>query len=587
MQPNLNPNVPFNARPGAYFSVSTRSATSISQLRSLSGRYRVHVLASMLASGTADPGKQYLVTSQKQANQYFDAKSGAARGFTRVATEVTGGVEIYVTGIVMTGTQATAIIKIIGTASGAGQIRAAICDYLAIADIADGDVATTIAASLKAAIDGLGAIPFTVGIASDTITLTYSAAGLIGNDKPIAIWISDSVSGVTASPGTLTLANAADGTGAGHTLTVNNLSNTYNVGNGDAAGAAGDAWAAAINADSTFHVKASSNGSGVITLLYRQGHPVHRITSSTTDGAQTVTRATGTTGSGTPVLTTALNNAAAAEAMQEWVTEFNDDTSLESVIAHLRTYGNGYYMKEQFLTWGNTEGLTAAGALVSGLTPSVITPSEDDSTIGRYSALWCPNAYQQAFELACHRASARAAQQRPTKGFNYYAFHSNTTGIRLTFPDGGDRPDPATTATARSTYFLVPLIVRNGQLCIESDVNTYGGTQLRYRKSSYVHGVAHYRNTLKATLEDRFQGKEIVLHSEVRTPDCVNLSQIKGAIMDVKNALEFQNLFDGAEFVEDKVDVQEDPDQPGDILVGDPVLCPVELDRIKGVISPP
>lgn len=586
MQPNLNPNVPFNARPGAYFSVSTKSATSISQLRALSGRYRVHVLADMLSSGTADPSKPYLVTSQKQADQYFGARSGCARGYTRVATEVTGGVEIYCTGIVLTGTPATALIKIIGSATGSGQIRVRICDYLAIADIADGDSANTIAANLKAAIDGLGAIPFTAGVATDTITLTYADAGLQGNDKPIAVWISDSVSGVTASPGTITLANAANGAGNGHTVVCNNKSVTYDVANLTNATDGATGLAAAINADSSFHLKATS-ALAVVTLLYKTGHPVHKISCSTTDGSQTVTAAVGTTGSGTPTLTTALNNLAAAEAFQEWVTIFNDDTSLESIIAHLRTYGNGYHMKEQFLTWGSTDGLTTAGAMVSNLTPSVITPSDDDSTVGRYTELWCPNAFQQAFELACHRAAARAVQRRPTKGFNFYTFHSNTTGVSLSFPDMGDWPDPPTTATARSTYFLCPLIVRNGQLCIESDVNTYGGTALKYRKSSYVHGIAHYRNTLKATLEDRFQGKEIVLHSEVRTPDCVNLSMIKGAIMDVKNGLEFENLFDGAAFVEDKVDVQEDPESPGDILVGDPALCPVELDRIKGVISPP
>jgi phage tail sheath gpL-like len=584
--PPLNPNVPFNARPGAYFSVSTKSATAVSQLRELSGRYRVHVLADMLSSGTSDPSKPYLVTSQKQADQYFGARTGCARGYARVATEVTGGVEIYCTGIIMTGTPATALIKIIGTATGSGQIRVRICDYLAIADIADGDNASTIAASLKAAIDGLGSIPFTAGIGTDTITLTYATAGLQGNDKPIAVWISDSVTGVSASPGTITVTGTADGAGAGHTVVCNNKSVTYNVANTTAQNAGATGLAAEINADSAFHLKATA-ATNVVTLLYKQGHPVHRVSCSTTDGVQTVTAAVGTTGSGTPVLTTALNNLASADAMQEWVTIFNDDTSLESIIAHLRTYGNGYHMKEQFFTWGNTEGLTAAGALVSGLTPSVITPSDDDSTVGRYSALWCPNAFQQAFELACHRASARAVQRRPTKNFNFYAFHSNTTGIDLTFPDMGDWPDPPTTATARSTYFLCPLIVRRGQLCIESDVNTYGGTALKYRKSSYVHGIAHYRNTLKATLEDRFHDKEYVEHSEVRTPDCFNLQQLNGAIMDVKNALEFQNLFDGAAFVEDKIDVQIDPEQPGVILVGDPVLMPVELDRIQGVISPP
>lgn len=586
-QPNLNPDVPFNARPGAYFSVSTKSATSISQIRALEGRYRVHVLADMLSSGIADPGKPYLITAQKQADLLFNAKSGGARGFTRVATEVTGGVEIYVTGIVMTGTQATAIIKIIGTATGSGQIKAAVCDYLGIADIADGDVATAIATNLGAALTALGSIPFTVGVSGATITLTYAVPGVHGNDKPIAIFLSDSVSGITVSPGTITVGGGSgDGTGAGVTVTCNNKTVAFDP-NGDTIAQGTDGLAAAINADKTFHLKATSDGVNLVTLLYKLGHPVHKIAVATTDTTQTDTLAAGTLGSGAPVLTTALNNLAAFDAMQEWVTCFNDDASLESIIQHLRTYGNGYHMKEQFFTWGNTEGLTAAGALVSGLTPSVITPSDDDSSVGRFTELWCPNAFQQAFELACHRAAARGAQKRPTKNFNFYPFHSNTTGIRLTFPDLGDWPEPSTTASARSTFFLCPLIVRNGQLCIESDVNTYGGTALKFRKSSYIHGISHYRNTLKATLEDRFHDKEIVLHSEVRTPDCVNLFMIKGAIMDVKNALEFQNLFDGAKFVEDKVDVQEDPEQPGDILVGDPVLMPVELDRIKGVISQP
>lgn len=584
--PPLNPNVPFNARPGAYFSVNTRSGTSLSQLRELSGRYRVHIIADMLASGTADPGKPYLITSQKQADQYFSAKTGGARGYTRVATEVTGGVEIYVTGVVVTGTPATAIIKIIGTASGSGQIKARVCDCLGVADIASGDVDTVIAANLAAALQALGSIPFTVGVAGATITLTYVTPGLHGNDKPIAIWISDSVSGVAASPGTITVAGTADGTGAGHTVVSNNKSVTYNVANLTVQNDGAAGLAAEINADSTFHLKATA-ATNIVTLLYKNGHPVHRVSCSTTDGVQTVTAAVGTTGSGAPTLTTALNNAAAAPAMQEWVTIFNDDTSLESIIAHLRTYGNGYHMKEQFLTWASTDGLTTAGAMVSGISPSIITPSDDDSTVGRYTQVWCPNAFQQAFELACHRASARAVQRRPTKNFNFYPFHSNTTGVDLTYPDMGDWPDPPTTATARSTYFMVPLIVRRGVLCIESDVNTYGGTSLRFRKSSYVHGIANYRNTLKATLEDRFYDKEIVLHSEVRTPDCVNLERIKGAIMDVKNGLEDQNLFDGAEFVEDKVDVIEDPEQPGVILVGDPALMPVELDRIQGAISPP
>ena len=587
---SLNPNVPFNARPGSYFALGTKSATSVNGLRELSGRYRVHVLADMLSSGTADPSKPLLITSQKQADQYFGARSGCARGYTRVATEITGGVDIYCTGVLMpSGTQATAIIKVIAAlgASGSGQIKLRICDWLAVCDVSNGDSASTIAANLKAAIDALGSIPFTAAVVSETITLTYATKGLMGNDKPIATWIDDSLSGVTLSPGTLTLATNADGTGAGHTVVCNNKSVTYDVPNTTTPTAAAVAWAALINADGSFHLKATDDGAGVVILLYRNGHPVHRITSSTTDGAQTVTRATGTAGAGAPTLTTALNNLASFDAMQEWVTIFDDDTSLESIIAHLRTYGNGYYMKEQFLTWGNTQGLTDAGAVASNLTPSVITPSDDDSTVGRYTEVWCANAFQQGFELACHRAAARAVQRRPTKNLNFYPLHSNTTGISLTFPDVNDWPDPATTGTARTTYFLCPLIVRRGQFCIESDVNTYGGTSLKYRKSSYVHGVANYRNKLKTTLEERFGNKEYVEHSEVRTPDCFNFDMLAGAVMDVKSELEADNLFDGAAFFEPKIDVKADPDQPGVILVSDPVLMPVELDRIEGRISPP
>jgi phage tail sheath gpL-like len=585
--PQLNPNVPTNAGPGAYFAISAKSATSVSNLQDLAGRYRVNIIADMGDSGTADADTPLLITSQAMADQYFQARSGCARGYTRVAAQVTGGVNIYCTGIKMaSGTQATALLTVIGTAVGSGQIKVLIDDILTICDVADGDVANTIATNLNTALSLQTSLPLTNAVVAPTITLTYFTKGVHGNDKPIAVFIDDSITGVSISPGTLTIAGNADGAGAGHTLTCNNKTVSYDPA-GTTAAQAGDAYAAAVNADSSFHLKASSNGAGVVTLLYRNGHPVHRISRTNSDGVQTATLAVGTTGSGAPTLTNALNNLASAAAMQEWVTIFNDDASLEAIIAHLRTYGNGYHMKEQFFTWGSTEGLTAAGALVSNLSPSVITPSDSDSMIGRFTEIWCPNAFQQAFELACHRASARAAQVRPTKNFNYFPLVSNISGIRLTYPIASDWPDPATSGTARATYYLCPIIVRRGNLCIESDVNTYGGTSLKYKKSSYVHGIAHYRNTAKATLEDRFGDKEYVEHSEVRTPDCFNVDMVHGALMDVKNSLEFQNLFDGAEFVEPLIDVQIDTTTPGVILVGDPVLMPVELDRIQGVISPP
>ena len=177
-----------------------------------------------------------------------------------------------------------------------------------------------------------------------------------------------------------------------------------------------------------------------------------------------------------PSLSNALNAAVSAEAKQEWVTCFSDSTSLGSLVQHIRTYANGYNQREQFLWWGSTLGLVDAGAIVSGITPSIISRRQRTGQPGRNAQIVCPNAAQPAYALAAMLACARAAERRMTRNWDGFQLVSNLPGIPLTYPDVADQLNDSAANQARTTYFMTPLIVRSGNFQVQEFTTTYGGT---------------------------------------------------------------------------------------------------------------
>lgn len=125
------------------------------------------------------------------------------------------------------------------------------------------------------------------------------------------------LSGVAAKMGTMTVANAAGGSGT-CVISDGSKSVTVSVTNGDAATATGTAIVTKINSTS-LKIRAAQPGtpSGTVTLYFVNGRPVRPLQVSSTEtglSGQTVTDAVGTAGVGVPTLTTALANLAVIAA---------------------------------------------------------------------------------------------------------------------------------------------------------------------------------------------------------------------------------------------------------------------------------
>jgi len=602
MSPNSD--VPVGAI-GAFLQFSPKGGTGPArQSTRTNGRYRVLIFATMDATGIATPGTEQPILSSVDAIQKWGRQSGVRRGYEYVKAQVPAGLDIHGVGIPMsTGSAATAILNAIyvggaTAAVGSGMCQVRIADVRADFSIANGDTSATVNTAVKAAIDALNTatsrsrIPMTAGVIGGTgIPLTWAQKGVQGADHPITTYIPPSVTGVRLSPGTCTFAAGPTG-GANGVVTVRCGSRTVTA-SGIAAGQTDQqvcaATVAAINADGSFPVQAQVNAADATKLdfLYVNGRPAMglTVTVNTAIGPMTATVAADTAGSGTPTLSTALANLAAADAFGEWITEFNDATSIGAVVNHIRTYGNGYYQKEQFLTWGSTAGMVATGSLVSSITPTVVNEDGLMDKPGLFVNFWVPDANQPAFELACMRAAARGSQRYVAKNGNGLPLMSTNPDVDLTYPDQSTRPDPETTRQARVLYHLCPGIVAGGQFQIESDVTTYGGSETGWKKSSYSHAASNYRQEVIAELSKRFSGKGYIVNSVPLTDEVFTSAAVEDAVNSVNVRLEQQNLFDGAALARPQIAAGPDPDSPGDVLLNAPFYLPLENDRIAGQIA--
>ena len=299
----------------------------------------------------------------------------------------------------------------------------------------------------------------------------------------------------------------------------------------------------------------------------------------------TVTLTGETAGTGVPSLSNALNALASSDAKQEWATCFTDSASLGALVQHIRTYGNGYNQKEQFLWWASSLGLSSAGAIVSGITPSVIFEDAAQGSPGRNTQVVCPNAFQPAYCLVAMLACGRAAEQRPTKNWDGYPLVSNLEGIPLTYPDAADRLNDAAANQARSVYFMTPLIVRRGNFIVQQFTSTYGGTLPFWSGGYYARGMAYIRQEELAALSV-FSGKEIVRYSAALTPEVFDVGAVVAVMYSAAKKLEQQNLYDGADKFKALFAAEIDPNNAEWVRVYCPGSPPINNHVIAGQIGP-
>jgi phage tail sheath gpL-like len=529
------------AIPGVYFSINL--AGQGAGLGTIAKR--LLLLGYRLSTGTQPVDQPFQVNGQDDVNQGAGQGSDLSRLYAAAMAQIGQGVvDVWCLGVnePSSGAASTHLIAIAGTATEAGSLSVWICGYLASIAIASGDSAATIATNLKAEIDKLKDLPVTASINSGTITLTYRHKGAVGNDLPVRV-DQDKASGITVSPGTITIANAAQGNGSAQ-LKVSTTTITAAIADQDTANAIAAALNTAINAGG--YPVTSTVSNGVVTLLYAKGRYVHRISAAiiSTTGT-TATAAVGTVApdnaANRPTLTTALTNLKGLPAFKAWATSFNEAGSLGTISTHIESEGDGKNQKGQVVHVASTDALATAGAIPDATTPK-LTASP------RYAVGWCPEPGQQAYELAARTAALVCAEDYAPRNYDGFKLKTDSR-VPLLLPPRAIRPAPPDINSAIHTYYLTPLAVDEvaGALVIVSGKTTSASADLLLHDWGTILHLDYMRFAFNERLWTLFKGTHIRRNGTPHTPNTITVQSIVDAAYVMAIELDAVDLYDGAE----------------------------------------
>lgn len=551
LQAPQNPDIPSSWKvPGVYVAFDLNgSGAGLSDIRK-----RLLLVGYKTTDGIHPVDTPVQITGQSQANTYFGRGSDLARQFAAAQSQNgAGAIDIFCLAITPPagGTASTHLITFIGTATSAHAVTVTICGYKTTVPIASGDSATAIGAAVSAAINLMKDIPVTAGAGSGTVTLTYRVKGAEGNDLPVMVEFSEDA-GVKASPGTITYATNASGSGSA-TVTVGSVTMTASIANLDTPSTVAAAMAAAINGGG--NPVTAEAAVGVLTLYYAPGRVVHRISAAiVTSTGITATAAVGTAGSGSPTLTTGLSNLARASAYKCWAPQFNDTTSLGTIATHIETYADGRAQKDQQVFSCSTQTLATAGAIPTGTTPA-LTASP------RYAVATCPDSPQQAYELSARYAAAICASDYAPENFDGVQIRSKTDTVPLLLPHDAVRLSPEEANAAIGSYYLTPLVVdeASSTLQIMTARTTSNDADQRLHEVSVMMTLAYYRYDMNQFLRTRFRRKTYKAAGTPRTTNCITDDNVKDAMYERVVLWDDADLFDGAESIRDQIRVNVDP----------------------------
>lgn len=532
--------------PGIYISLDLRgSSAGIGSLAK-----RILLVGHKTTDGIAPLNTVVQVLGQASANVLFGRGSDLARQHKATLSQIGSGMADIFAVVVPEptgGVASTHLITFIGNAKGAGAVEIRICGLSTIVAIANLDTAATIAANVAAAITAqLPDAPVSAQANGPTVTLTYRVAGEIGNDLPVMVTFSGNT-GVQASPGTISF----NGLGVGDGSVVVDIGTTAvqaAVKNGDTGITIAQSLAQAFAADA-YPCTAAATGAGVLTLYYAPGRVVHRVSAVIyTTTAISIALAVGISGSGDPMLTTSLGNAAGQAAFGCWSSAFADGGSLSAMAAHIERYADGLRQKDQELFIGSTDALGQAAAIAPNTTPAL-------SSSPRYAIGWCPDSPQQAYELAA-RLCARVSVE------DYYPYNYDGEPLEtddstpLQMPHVNSRPDDGE-CNAALNLGLTPLVVDEslGQLVILSDRTTMQTTDDRLWAWGTIRTLAFYRADLRGFLKLRFSHKNLKLSGTPRTSYTVQLESIRDAVLERLRTWDNADLFDGIDAIKDQIQV--------------------------------
>lgn len=608
--------------PGIFLSISTAPAAA-------SGGgppQALLIVAPGVLSGAAATGAPYSLTAgTAQPNQIerrydlgdiataYNRRSPLANRIRAALQEVPVGIDVFAvsppepvasgfTGV------ASALITVGGTAVGSGVFRGFVGGEAFSFIISNGDTAATVATRLKTAIDQqcLNA-PMVTGaiIASVTLPLAYVARGETGNERPVVLLPPSSVTGLTFSPGTITITTDALGNNAGaslFTLTCGTQSLTVAIAVGQTPTQQATSIAAAINA-STFPLRATSTA-GVVRLYYASGWVVHRITVASTEDANgsvytladrhdhagaiaTVATVPGTPtatalqGVGTPTLTTLLANRAKGAFFPEWYSEFSDSTSAGAVYSHVEFYAGGGLGQQQGqrVFYGSSLGVEVAKTIVSAPSPAL-------SNSWRYAAALSQDSVSQSGNLAVALAARVCATPLP--------FNLDGTALRqgdlapILGPRSETDLDPPSRDVAMRNYYLTCFSGAGGQVRVVRGVTTWsggGGNDRAWSDFSFGRLFDDARYRLKNWLSARFTGRVLFDNGvAIRVPNGFTLDDVRAAViewLETRDGITINN----ARFLASLVQVGVDADDPTQVNIAVKLKVPREIHKIAGPLS--
>lgn len=191
--------IPSNIRtPGAYIEVNNQNATT----GITDGTKTILVFGQKLSAGTATSNAPVLVTSLQDAITKFGAGSMLAEMFKTLyqsnSFTTTYAMPLDDNGA---GVQASGTLTVSGTATAAGTIQLYIGGVLVQAAVANGDSATTVATSIKNAINANTQLTSTATSLNAVVTVTYNHKGLVGNTIDMRLNYRGAIGGETTPAG--------------------------------------------------------------------------------------------------------------------------------------------------------------------------------------------------------------------------------------------------------------------------------------------------------------------------------------------------------------------------------------------------
>ena len=446
------------------------------------------------------------------------------------------------------------------------------------------------------------ALTFTAGGSSGaTLPLLYVTRGADGNDLPVLVEIPPEVTGVSVSPGSLAVTTTALGASGSPSLFVlQDDSTVYPVAIpvGTTPAQAAALIAAAINT-TTGPLSASAAGNQV-ALFYRSGWYTKKLQVSSTEDAAGQTYSlvdrhnaagsitsvsttagnpalTGLSGAGVPNLTALLSNASKKDGgFSEWSVDYLDSTSTSAIYAHVELYGNGFYQKNQRITYVSTDPLETARLVATSATPQL-------GNSWRYSVGVAQGAACSGGAYSAQVGARLCATDLP---FNMDGMQLVSGGIAPMLP-GRSETDltPTSEDVALGTFHLFPLRGASGVVTITRGKTTWTASNTEWGDWSYGRTFDAVRYGMRAFLNRRFKGRVLFRGGgTVRVPNGFTAQDVKDAIGEYLDSIDGV-ICDGARDLKKYIAVEPSRTDAGFLRIFFRERPPRELHIISGVVA--